>query len=346
MMRSWRLGSGDEGAGLVEFGVTLPIVLALIVGLVDSARAFQAYIALGDSVRQAAREAAVHGSGSLFNTANVTLAVGATGSDFALSTSPTRQGVNAGQSAVYTVTITPSGGFSGSVTLSVAGIPAGSTATFSPQPATTSSTLTVATAASTPTGSYVFTLTGVSGTLSRQIGVVLVITPTAAPDFTLDAAPVRQAVTAPGSASFTTTITRSAGFTAAVQLVVGGLPPGTTGSFTPNPVTGSTSTLTVTTSGTTAAGTYQLTISGDGGSGQQQWGPAANDSRVVDSVRQHASGLVATDVSVTSSWPAANNSAGSEVIVGATYTFRPLLSSFFGGVAVPMSASSRARIYR
>src|SRR3989475_6344100 len=72
-----------------------------------------------------------------------------------------------GAGTTYAVSITPSGGFTAAVTFSVSGLPGGATASFSPNPATASSTMTVGTGAATPPGSYALTITGASGTLTR-----------------------------------------------------------------------------------------------------------------------------------------------------------------------------------
>ena len=89
---------------------------------------------------------------------------GAVTPDFSLSISPPSIRVpKAGGSAVYTVTITPTGGFNSPVTLSVSGLPTGTTGAFSPNPATTSSTLTLTVNSSTAAGTYVFTVTGMGG---------------------------------------------------------------------------------------------------------------------------------------------------------------------------------------
>ncbi len=97
-----------------------------------------------------------------------------TSPDFSLSISPSSQSVGRnGGTVVYTITITPSGGFTGSVTLSQSGLPAGATSSFSPNPATSSSTLTVTVSASVTKGSYPFTVTGVSGTLTHTASATL-----------------------------------------------------------------------------------------------------------------------------------------------------------------------------
>jgi hypothetical protein len=77
---------------------------------------------------------------------SITLSVIAPG--FSLFPMPTSQTESAGASTSYTVNITRTGGFAGDVTFSAAGLPAGATASFSPNPASgNSSTVTVTTTA-------------------------------------------------------------------------------------------------------------------------------------------------------------------------------------------------------
>jgi len=91
--------------------------------------------------------------------------------------------------------------------------------------------------------------------------------PTPAPDFSLSISPT--SVTVPhngGTATYTVTVTRTGGFSSALTMSVSGLPAGATGTFAPNPATGSSTTLTVTASRSVTAGTYPLTVTGTGGS--------------------------------------------------------------------------------
>lgn len=74
------------------------------------------------------------------------------------------------------------------------------------------------------------------------------------------------------------------------------------------------------------------------------WGPAANDARVVTAVRGRIAGIPVADVTVTSSWPEGDNALGSVVVVTASYSFRPVAFEFLGGITIPLSASTRARI--
>src|SRR3989442_11290753 len=80
--------------------------------------------------------------------------------DFSLSATPASQTIVQGGGTTYAVSITPSGGFTAAVNFGVSGLPGGATASFSPNPATASSTMTVGTGAATPPGSYALTITG------------------------------------------------------------------------------------------------------------------------------------------------------------------------------------------
>lgn len=117
-------------------------------------------------------------SGSLARTTGVTLVVtSAPTGDFSLALSPTSVTAKAGTPASYTVNITRTGGFAGSIGFSLGGAPAGSTVTFSPNPAGgASSALTVTTPPSTVTTTYSLTVTGVSGALTRTATGTLVQT--------------------------------------------------------------------------------------------------------------------------------------------------------------------------
>ena len=186
--------------------------------------------------------------------------------DFSLSASPTSQTVIQGASTSYTVNVARVGGFTGGVTLAISGLPSGATGTFSPDPVTgSSSSLSVTTTAAAATGSYSLTIIGTSGSLSHTTGATLVITAPPPPDFSLSTAPSSQAIVQGASTSYTINVARVGGFSGAVTLSVSGLPSGANGSFSPNPATADTSTLTVTSSATTPLGSYPLTVTGTSG---------------------------------------------------------------------------------
>ena len=86
------------------------------------------------------------------------------------------------------------------------------------------------------------------------------------PDFSLSASPGSATVSAGTSASYTVSVAASGGFSSTVSLSVSGLPTGATAAFTPQSLTGSgNSGLSISTSSSTPAGTYTLTITGQGG---------------------------------------------------------------------------------
>jgi hypothetical protein len=112
-------------------------------------------------------------SGTLTNSTQVTLAV----ADFSLSASPSSQTVTANSKGTYTVTVSALGSFSATMKFSVSGLPARTTASFSPSSVTGSgsSKLTIATKAKAPSGSYAVTVTGSGGGLTHSTNVTLVI---------------------------------------------------------------------------------------------------------------------------------------------------------------------------
>src|SRR5439155_1463479 len=180
-------------------------------------------------------------------------------SNFTLGASPSSQTVLPGGSTSYSVTISPTGGFSGQVNLSVGGLPSGASGSFAPNPATASSTLSVTTETGTADGTNTLTITGRSCSLPRA----LPSSPTRRSSdlFTLGASPSSQTVLPGGLTSYSVTISPTGGFSGQVYLSVGGLPSGASGSFAPNPATAS-STLSVTTGTGTRAGARRV---GNGG---------------------------------------------------------------------------------
>lgn len=105
-----------------------------------------------------------------------------TGVDFAISASPGSVTVVRGSSATYMVSLTPVGGsFGSSISFSCAGLPTGSTCSFSPPSAVpgTGGTISVMTVPTnqptTPTGTFTITITGQSGALSHSTQVKLTV---------------------------------------------------------------------------------------------------------------------------------------------------------------------------
>lgn len=116
-------------------------------------------------------------AGTSTRTATATLVVSPPG-DFSLAASPTSRNVKHGRATTYTIAASALNGFTGSVSLSVSGLPAGATASFTPNPVAAggSSTLSVATASSSAKGTYTLTVRGTSGSLVHAVTVTLRVT--------------------------------------------------------------------------------------------------------------------------------------------------------------------------
>jgi subtilase family serine protease len=117
------------------------------------------------------------GWGSPFGSALINALTGPSSPSFTLSASPASVSITQGTSGTSTITITPQGGFSGSVTLSASGLPTGVTAGFSPNPATTTSTLTLTASATATTGTVTVTISGVSGSVNGSTTISLTVNP-------------------------------------------------------------------------------------------------------------------------------------------------------------------------
>ena len=185
--------------------------------------------------------------------------------DFSLSASPSSASTTQGGSVSYSVSVGSSGGFGGTVSLSVGGQPAGATSTFTPQTvvAPGSATLGITTSSTTPPGSYSLTVTGTSGGLVHTTSVTLVVS---APDFALSISPSSRNIAVGGTASYTVTVSSLNGFTGTVVFSVSPVPPGATPSFDPGSVTGAgTSTLKIVTASSTPRGKTTLVVTGTSG---------------------------------------------------------------------------------
>jgi thermitase len=107
---------------------------------------------------------------------NVSLTPGAPPTaGFTLSTSPSSMNLTQGSSGTSTITIAPQGGFAGNVTLSATGLPSGVTASFSPNPATSNSQLTLTANSTATTGTVSVTLTGTSGAMTSSTTLALTV---------------------------------------------------------------------------------------------------------------------------------------------------------------------------
>ena len=100
---------------------------------------------------------------------------GSSGPLYTLSASPSSLTVLQGGQATSTITITPSNGFSGNVSLSASGLPNGVTASFNPNPATNTCTLTLTASPTATMGTTTVPVIGTSGSLAQTTPLTLTV---------------------------------------------------------------------------------------------------------------------------------------------------------------------------
>jgi len=191
---------------------------------------------------------------------------------FALSVSPAAVTVTAGSTGTTKATSTLSNGFNAVVALSVAGLPAGVTASLSPAsfaaPGSGVSTVTFTAATNAAPGTYNVTVNGSGNSLTSAatVSVTIPAPVTTPPTLTLSLAASAASVAQGGSASVGVSVGGKPG--GAVTLSVSGLPAGVTAAFTsaslPSPGTGS-STLTFTAAPTASLNAATVTVAASGG---------------------------------------------------------------------------------
>jgi len=182
---------------------------------------------------------------------------------FTISLNPTSGSTPAGATATTEVTLAPANGYAGSATLSVSGLPAGVTASFSPGQVSAGSpaTLTLHTAVSSPTGTFPITVTATDTSALDAVKTAtyeLTITPLAS--FTIALSSTEGSIIAGGTVTTQVRLTPVNGFNGSATLSVAGLPDGMTSSFMPATVSaGSPATVTLTTE-QSPSGDYQVEI--------------------------------------------------------------------------------------
>jgi subtilase family serine protease len=265
--------------------------------------------------------------GILTHTTPITMVV--TVPDFSLSATPASQAIVSGDSTSYTATIAPLNGYTGTVSFSVSGLPAGATATFTPASVTTSGSSTLAistTAGTTPAGNYVLTITASDGTLTHTAAVNLSVS-----DFSVAATPSSQTIVVGGSASYTVTATALNGFTGTLNLSVTGLPPFATATFNPASLPGSgSSTLTIATTSNTPAAVYSLTVTASDGTTSH----SVPLTLVVDPV-----GDFTLTVSPSSQSVGQGQNVGYGITVGSSGGFKAIVSLSVSGLPAGTTAT-------
>ncbi|MBL4651672.1 MAG: proprotein convertase P-domain-containing protein, partial [Flavobacteriales bacterium] len=116
-------------------------------------------------------------NGTFFDVSDNVFEITASTFDYTLSVTPTSVSVCPPADGTYTVDVGSIGGYSDDVTLSVSGLPGGTSASFSANPVTPlgSSTLTISGTGSATPGSYTLTITGNSTSGTKTVDVTLIV---------------------------------------------------------------------------------------------------------------------------------------------------------------------------
>ncbi len=97
--------------------------------------------------------------------------------DFALSAAPGTLTVNQGASVASTISVAPTGGFAGLVTLTASGLPGGVTASFSPKTTSGTSALTLTASGTAKLATKTVTISGTAGNLYHTTTINLTVAP-------------------------------------------------------------------------------------------------------------------------------------------------------------------------
>jgi hypothetical protein len=140
------------------------------------------------------------------------------GPDFSLTASPNTLSIAQGANGTSTITVVPSNGFNSTVTLTATGLPNGVSAQFSPNPASTTSTLTLSATGTATKGTSTVTISGTSGSLTSSTTIALTITAGGGPAVTLSTTSLSFASVVVGNTSAGKTVTMTNSGTATLSI--------------------------------------------------------------------------------------------------------------------------------
>jgi cellulase/cellobiase CelA1/aryl-phospho-beta-D-glucosidase BglC (GH1 family)/chitodextrinase len=249
-------GTVDLSATGLPSGVTAAFAPASVTGAAVSTLTFTATAA---AIVGTANITITGTSGGLTHQTTISLTVIGK-PEFSISVAPAAITLAPGTNPTATITITPLFGFTGTVSLSASGLPAGAQANFSPSSVNGSGTIIVNFNAqnNTPAGTFNVSLTGTSGALVHSTPLAVTVPGGATPDFSLSATPAMLSIAQGSNGTSTIGVMPMNGFNSAASLSATGLPAGVTASF-------SGTTLTLSASATATAGPATATVTGTGG---------------------------------------------------------------------------------
>lgn len=157
------------------------------------------------------------------------------------------------------------------------------------------------------------------------------ITAATTPDFSLNIPNSTQNICAPANATYAINTTQIAGLTTPIVFSATGLPAGTNASFAPSSVTpGNSSTLTVSNTGSAAAGSYTVTVTGTAGSLVRTASVVLNIAAgqvAAVSLTSPANATAGTSPTPTFTWSPANNASTYDIQIATDAAFANVVAS-------------------
>ena len=183
--------------------------------------------------------------------------------DFSIAATPASVSVGQGSSAATTISTAVTSGAAQTVDLSLTGLPAGATATFTPASITSggSSTLTLTAAATTAPGIYALTVTGSGSSAHHATAVNMTVLPPGN-GFSITAIPATLSVVQGSAGAVAIGTAISGGSAEAIALSVSGLPSGASAAISPMSITTGASAVLIVNAGSAATGSYTVTVTG------------------------------------------------------------------------------------
>lgn len=172
-----------------------------------------------------------------------------------------------GETATFGITVDRSSGFGGPVSFTTSGLPADMRLNFAPNPTTSSTNLYVTPGPATPSGRYILTIVGTSGSTQRAAAIAINVNTVG--DFALIANPTTRTVAGAISTSYRIDIATALASRPKVAFDVSGVPTGIVASFSATSADKSTD-LKIQSSAAVPSGTYPLTITGRSGPNVRQ----------------------------------------------------------------------------
>jgi len=181
--------------------------------------------------------------------------------NFDLQASPNTLNLNAGQQAVVTITATLVSGTAQPLSLTLSGLPAGTSYNFNPATITPTGSSTLIIDTSNLDGDYTIIVTASGGGVSKQTTIQLHVTKQQPFDFTISVSPSSVEINQGESTTVVITVTKTSGTAKPVTLTLIGLPSGASYSFNPSSVTPTGSSVLTINAGS-AKGSYTLLVKG------------------------------------------------------------------------------------